>query len=76
MLLLIGVGILLEREQGRGGIIDSLNEGVSAMVVRSVRSSMLPPQYHHVDLTREESVEVFADQADSSRDRVVYSGVA
>lgn len=76
MLLLVAVGFVLEREQGRAGIIDRWNERISAEVVRSARSTLLPPRFRQIELTKESQAEVFADDAPPKRDRVVYSGHA
>ncbi len=76
MLLLVAVGFVLEREQGRTGLIDNWNEGISAAVVKSARSTLLPQRFHQIELTKEEQAEVFADDVEPARERVVYSGLA
>ena len=76
MLLLVAVGFVLEREQGRTGMIDIWNEGISAAVVKSARSTLLPSRFHQIELTKEDQAEVFAGDVESVRERVVYSGHA
>lgn len=76
MLLLVAVGFVLEREQGRGGMIDLWNEGISAAVVKSARSSLLPPRFHQIELMKERQAEIFDDDVRPAGERVVYSGHA
>ncbi|QQL45843.1 hypothetical protein [Sulfuriroseicoccus oceanibius] len=74
--VLFVLGFVLEREQGRGGVVDGWNDWVSREVVNANRDVLVPEYYRWVDLERERDLRMMGEGVDDSAadKRIVYSG--
>ena len=73
-LVLLVLGFVLEREQGRDGVVDSWNDWVSRQVVNANRDVLVPSFYRWVDLSREDDVRLMASSEENPDEQIVYSG--